>query len=137
VTSLKELGSKNRAGKALVNVGKGELLSPAKVHDVDAQYLVAVTSIGRLLVFPVADLPELAKGKGNKIINIPKAAFEAGEEKCVAVTVMNETDKLKVYSGKRHVSFKFKDLEAFQGERGRRGALLPKGYRDVKKLEVC
>jgi len=136
VTSLKELGSKNRAGKSLVNVGKGELLVPVKVHDVETQYLAAVTSIGRLLVFPVADLPELAKGKGNKIINIPKAAFESGEEKCVAITVMNEKDKLKVYSGKRHVSFKFADLAAFQGERGRRGALLPKGYRDVKKLEV-
>ena len=137
VASVGDLSSKNKAGKGVVNVGKGELLTPAKVHDLETQYLVAVTSIGRLLVFPVADLPELAKGKGNKIINIPKAAFEAGEEKCVAIAVMSEADKLKVYSGKRHVSFKFKDLEAFQGERGRRGALLPKGYRDVKKLEVC
>lgn len=136
ITKLQELGSKNRAGKSLVNVGAGQLLAPVKIHDIETQYLAAATSLGRLLVFPVAQLPELAKGKGNKIINIPKAAFSAGEESCVAVAVLGERDKLKVYSGKRHVSFKFKDLEAFQGERGRRGALLPKGYRDVKRLEV-
>lgn len=136
VTAVDQLGSKNRAGKALVNVGKGALLIPAKITDLETQYLVAVSSIGRMLVFPVADLPELAKGKGNKIIGIPKAAFEDGSESCVAVTVMSEQDKLKVHTAKRHVSFKFKDLDAFQGERGRRGAMLPKGYRDVVSLEV-
>ena len=136
VTTLSELNSKNRAGKALMNVGGGELLKPIKLHGVEKNYLVALTSLGHVLVFPVAELPELAKGKGNKIIHIPKESFESGEEKCISIVVMTEKETLKVNTGKRHVSFKFADLVAFQGERGRRGALLPKGYRDAQSLEV-
>jgi topoisomerase-4 subunit A len=136
VTTLNELNSKNRAGKSLVNVGGGELLKPIKLHGVEKNYLVALTSMGRLLVFPVAELPELAKGKGNKIIQISKETSETGEEKCLSIVVMTEKETLKVNTSKRHVSFKFADLAAFQGERGRRGAFLPKGYRDAQSLEV-
>ena len=111
-------------------------IQPFFIEDIEAQYLAAVTSTGRLLLYPVADLPELTRGKGNKIINIPSAAAKAREELCVAVATIYEDSSLTLYSGKRHLTLKSKDLDNFHGERGRRGNLLPRGFRRVDGLEV-
>ena len=98
--------------------------------------LAAITNQGRMLVFPHTELPQLARGKGNKIIGIPKANFESGEEFLQELAVVGEGRELKLISGKRHFTIKFKDLENFSGNRGRRGNFLPKGFRKVDKVEV-
>ena len=89
-----------------------------------------------MLVFPVTELPELSKGKGNKLINIPKKRYQAGEESLKAVAVLGKGRELKLNSGKRHFTIKEKDINNFSGNRGLRGNLLPKGFRSVDSVEV-
>ncbi|MDF1653813.1 MAG: DNA topoisomerase IV subunit A [Coxiellaceae bacterium] len=135
VTELENLFSKNRAGKSMLKCPTdSKALKPQLVTDIEAQYLVVVTTAGYMLVYPIADLPELDKGKGNKLIGIPGAKLKAREEYCVGVAVVNEGAGLTLYSGKRKLNLKFKDLEHFQGERGRRGLVLPRGFRKVDRI---
>ena len=137
VTQLENFYCKNKAGKSFLKVPEpGHALMPQRITDLESQYIAAVTNNGHLLLFPLAELPELPKGKGNKIINIPTARFKISEEFMVACAVLNENDTLTVYSGKRKLVLKPKDLANFQAERGRRGNLLPRGFRNVTKLEV-
>lgn len=137
VAELESMLCKNKAGKAFLKCPKGAFaLAPTVIHDIDGQYIVAITNEGRMLLFPVADLPELARGKGNKIINIPSKNVEGRTEFCVAVCVVGESDSLTLHSGKRKLTLKPNDLANFQGERGRRGNLLPRGFRNVESLSV-
>ena len=136
VTKISSLQTKNKSGKAALKVPEnGKALSPQSVITVDDN-IAAISSEGRMLVFPVSDLPELARGKGNKIINIPKKSYQAGEEKLQAIAVLGEGRELKLISGKRHFTIKTKDLENFKGSRGLRGNFLPKGFRKVDSTEV-
>ena len=137
VASLGGLQTKNRAGKAVINLPKGaQVLQPACIGAVEDSLVAAVSSEGRLLVFPLAELPQLARGKGNKIISIPAARVQAREEYVVAIQVFTAQDTLVIHSGKRHQSFRLKDLEHFQGERGRRGTKLPRGFQKVDSMLV-
>ena len=95
-----------------------------------------MTNQGRMLVFPLADVPELARGKGNKLLNVPAAAFKSREEYLVAIEVIGEDDDLLVYAGQRHLRMKPKDLENYIGERARRGRKLPRGFQRVDSLVV-
>ena len=89
-----------------------------------------------MLIFPLADLPLMARGKGNKIIGIPTARVQSREEYMVAVQVVTENDTLVVRAGKRHHKLKFSDLEHYRGERGRRGNKLPRGFQKVDSMDV-
>ena len=136
VGKIGDLYTKNKAGKAVVSIPKGgRILSPKMVNDSDA-LIAAVSNEGRLLVFPIAELPELARGKGNKIINIPSSRLQAREEYVIDYGVISQGDALVVHSGKRYLVMKAKDLEHYSGERGRRGHKLPRGFQKVDKLEV-
>lgn len=136
IGKIGDLYTKNRAGKAVVSLPKGaKILSPKMVNDANAQ-IAAVTNEGRLLVFPIAELPELAKGKGNKIINIPGSRLQTREEFVIDYGVVSAGDSLVVHSGKRYLIMKAKDLEHYSGERGRRGHKLPRGFQKVDKLDV-
>jgi len=136
IAKIGDLYTKNRAGKAVVSLPKGaKILSPKMVNDANAQ-IAAVTNEGRLLVFPIAELPELAKGKGNKIINIPGSRLQAREEFVIDYGVVSTGDSLVVHSGKRYLVMKAKDFEHYSGERGRRGHKLPRGFQKVDKLDV-
>jgi topoisomerase-4 subunit A len=136
IGTVSDMISKNRAGKAYLSVPSGgQALGPEKVDDLESQYIAAFTSQGRLLVFPAADLPELGKGKGNKMINIPSAQFKAGAEDLAFMAVLSEADSIRVYSGKRHLNLSMKDLAHFQGERARRGLKLPRGFQKVDRIE--
>ncbi len=136
VAKISSLQTKNKSGKAALKVPEnGKALSPQPVITVDDN-IAAISSEGRMLVFPVSDLPELARGRGNKIINIPKKSYQAGEEKLQAIAVLGEGRELKLISGKRHFTIKTKDLENFKGSRGLRGNFLPKGFRKVDSTEV-
>jgi topoisomerase-4 subunit A len=87
-------------------------------------------------VFPVDELPELARGRGNKLFNIPGARAEAREELVVAIAVVVPGAKLRVICGDRTMTLDFKELADYRGERAQRGAMLPKNYRRVTALEV-
>jgi topoisomerase-4 subunit A len=136
IAKIGDLYTKNRAGKAVVSLPKGaKILSPKMVNDANA-LIAAVTNEGRLLVFPIAELPELAKGKGNKIISIPGSRLQAREEFVIDYGVVSAGDSLVVHSGKRYLVMKTKDLEHYSGERGRRGHKLPRGFQKVDKLDI-
>jgi topoisomerase-4 subunit A len=137
VAKLGDLQSKNRAGKAAISLPKGgQVLQPAVINAVEGSWVAAVSNEGRLLVFPLADLPQLSRGKGNKIISIAGARVQSREEFVVAVQVLTETDSLVVYAGKRHLNLKFSELEHYRGERGRRGNKLPRGFQKVDSMLV-
>ena len=137
IARFRDLQAKNKAGKALLSLPKGaRVLQPASVQGDGDLLVAAATTEGRLLVFPLGELPELARGKGNKIIGIPSARAAAREEYMVGVVVMSEGDLLQVTAGKQHLKLKFSDLENYRGERGRRGNKLPKGFQKVAGLAV-
>jgi len=137
VAKLADLQTKNRAGKAALKLPKGgQVIQPARVLQTDASWVAAVSNEGRLLLFPLADLPQLARGKGNKIIGVPGARVVSREEFVVAVQVLSDSDALVVHAGKRHLKLKFNELEHYQGERGRRGNKLPRGFQKVDSMTV-
>ncbi len=139
VTTMADLISKNRSGKTCLSVAEpGQALPPALVPEGDPAtvLVVTVTSQGRLLAFPLTDLPELARGKGNKLINIPPASLQSGEESVVGLVCMAASDEVLVLAGQRHLRLRQRDLENYRGERGRRGALLPRGFQKVDSLAL-
>ena len=138
VATLGDLISKNKAGKSLLTLPEGaRVLPPQLLLNDPAQTLIAaVSNDGRLLVFPVTELPELARGKGNKIINIPSAKVKTREEYVIAVSVIGPGQLLTLVSGKRHITLKASDLDHYRGERGRRGNKLPRGFQKVDQVDV-
>ena len=137
VTQLENMYAKNKSGKALLSLPKGARVLPAgPVTDVATDRIVAVTTEGRMLMIPLNELPEMAKGKGNKIIGIPPAKVATREEFVVGMAVVPMGGSLTIYSGKRHLTLKAKDLEHYAGERGRRGAKLPRGFQRVDALSA-
>jgi topoisomerase-4 subunit A len=137
VAPYEELLSKNRAGKAVLSLPNGGVvMPPIQVDSAEEQFLASVTNEGRMLIFPIRDLPEMARGKGNKIISIPAARCQAREEMMVAAAVFTARDTLIIHSGKRHLKLRFSDLEHYLGERGRRGNKLPRGLQRVDVIEV-
>jgi topoisomerase-4 subunit A len=137
VVQFGQLQAKNKAGKAVLTLPKGaQVLQPAVIAHGEAPLVVVATNEGRMLVFPLADLPEMARGKGNKLIGIPSARAAAREEFVAGLCVVTEGDTLQVTSGGHYRNFKWSELEHFRGERGRRGSKLPKGYQRVTRLEV-
>jgi topoisomerase-4 subunit A len=132
---VKEMLTRNKAGKGLINVPEGAtVLPPAFVPGDDA--LVAVTSKdGKLLVFPVKDVPELPRGKGNKLFDIPGKKFAAREDFVTGIAVVPKDKSLVVRSGERKMTLAWGDLKQYRGERAQRGAVLPRGWRTVDLLE--
>ncbi len=134
---LEDVYTKNRNGKAVISVPNGaNVLAPSKVNDIENDWVAAVSSIGRMLMFPISELTLLTKGKGLKIIQIPPAKLKTREEYVVAMTTMAETDNLLIYAGKKHMTMKSADQEYYIGERGRRGNMLPRGYRNVNSIKA-
>ncbi|MFP6803456.1 MAG: DNA topoisomerase IV subunit A [Pseudomonadales bacterium] len=134
---LEDMVTKNKAGKSVLSVPKGGIVNqPALLGDEKHDYIAAFSNEGRLLIFPVADLPSLGRGKGVKIMNIPKARVESREEFMAHVRVFSEVDTLVVQSGKRTLNLKIDDLEHYRGERARRGLKLPRGFQKVDGVLV-
>jgi topoisomerase IV subunit A len=132
---LKELYSRNRAGKACINVTpQAQVLPPVPVPAGEAR-IALVNSDGRLLVIKAVDIPELARGKGNKLFGIATKKALAREESMIAIAAFADGQSLRVWSGDRHMSLSPKDLGDYRGERAQRGAVLPRGWRTVNSLE--
>jgi len=135
VTRFEKLTGRNKAGKALLSLTPGaKIMQPATVANIQTDRVVAVTSAGHLLAFPVSELPELDKGKGNKLIDIPKA--KRGTERVVAIAVVSPGGTLSAKSGTRTMTLSFKDLGEYVGSRATRGGLLPRGWQKVDGLSV-
>ena len=136
VVPLAELAAKNRNGKAVLSAEGIGVVMPYLVRDVALDDVAVLTSQGRLLVFPLRDLPELARGKGNKLIGIPTADVTAGVEQLLAAVPISTGDELIVYAGQRHLRLKRADLDEYRGERARRGRPLPRGFQRVDRVEL-
>lgn len=137
VVKGEDLQAKNKAGKALLSLPNGaKVLAPRPVADREQNWLAAVTTEGRLLVFKISDLPQLGKGKGNKIIGIPGDRVASREEYVTDMAVLSDGATLVLQAGKRTLSLKGEDLEHYKGERGRRGNKLPRGFQRVDALLV-
>jgi len=137
VAKIGELTSKTKNGKAALTLPKGaQVVAPVMLTDTENAMIAAVSNEGRMLIFPLSELPELARGKGNKMINIPTARATAREELMVHMVVLKRDDTLVVHAGKQHQKLKGADLEHYVGERGRRGNKLSRGYQKVDRLEV-
>ena len=136
VATLGDLVSRNKAGKAVLRVPTGgKAVVPAAVPQGAECLIAAVSNIGRLLLFEMEELPELAKGKGNKLINIPGPKYKSGEERMVAAAVVPEDGSLEVFTPSRKMTIKWNDLDDYYGDRALRGSLLPKGWRTVERLD--
>ena len=132
-----DMVSKNKSGKALLTVPESaQVMSPQPINDIDSDEILAITNEGRMLLFPIKDLPQLSKGKGNKIINIPAARSKAREEFLAQLLVLPANSHVTIYAGKRKLGLKPSDLDNFRGERGRRGAMLPRGLQRVTRMEI-
>jgi topoisomerase IV subunit A len=131
---LEELFVKNKAGKALISLpDKSTVVKPASIAN-QSDLLAVVTLQGRLLIFPVIELPELAKGKGNKIIQIPNKDLQAGKDYVIAMTALPANGQLVVQSGKRQLTLKANDIAHYSGNRANRGLYLPKGFQRVEGM---
>jgi topoisomerase-4 subunit A len=135
---LKETHSRNKSGKGVLRVPEGAKVLPAAPVPADPQSLaVVVSSEGKMLAFPVSDVPELPRGKGNKLFGISAKKFATREEYVAAMAVLAPDRKLVVVSGERRMTLAFGELESYRGERGQRGAVLPRGWRKVDRLEAA
>jgi topoisomerase-4 subunit A len=137
LTPLESLISRQRAGKAVLTVPDGALpLAPLPARGGDDVRLACASTAGRLLVFPLDELPQLPRGKGVKLLGIPGRLIASGEEKLAAVAVLPAGAGLKVWSGGRHLTLKGSDLDAYTGHRADRGKPLPRGFARVRELSV-
>jgi topoisomerase-4 subunit A len=137
VTRFENFTGRNKAGKQLINTDNAaEILQPALVTDLTKDWIVSVTSGGHLLAFPISELPELDKGKGNKLIQIPPAKLKSGDERVIAVASVRQGGELTLYCGQRHITLGWRDLQAYEGSRASRGNALPRGFQRVDSVEA-
>ncbi|QCR35029.1 DNA topoisomerase IV subunit A [Nissabacter sp. SGAir0207] len=136
VCTFNDLVARNRAGKAMLTLPENaKALTPLEIHGED-DMLLAITAAGRMLMFPVADLPQLSKGKGNKIVSIPAAQAAAGEDRLAWLFVLPPQTSLTLHIGKRKLTLRPEDLQKYRAERGRKGTLLPRGLQRIDRVDV-
>lgn len=137
IISIDDLHSKNKSGKSLINLPKGSrVLTPSRIRNIESDLVAVLSNEGRLLVFPVKDLPQLPKGKGLKMIQIPPARVVTKDEYLIDAVALPVNATLVIYAGQRYLKLKLRDLEAYFGERGRRGNKLPRGFQNVSAMSV-
>ncbi|GAB4173557.1 MAG: DNA topoisomerase IV subunit A [Wenzhouxiangellaceae bacterium] len=137
VTRLANLQTRLKAGKQVLSVGKGyEALPPSPIHGEEEAVIVCATTGGRLLAYYLGELPELTRGKGNKLIHIPPKVRQDGERLAGAIALIKGQDCL-VWAGQRYLRLSWSDTEQYWGERAQRGTLLPRGFRKVDRLTLA
>ena len=131
-----DMVTRSKNGKALISIPAGaELLPPVPITDVDNQQIVAITSQGYIAVVALKELPQLARGKGNKIINVPPKRLKANEEIVGTINCVTPGDKLTVHVGKKFKAMDYRELQDYVVERGKRGSKLPRGWQNVDWIE--
>ncbi|MCT8342429.1 MULTISPECIES: DNA topoisomerase IV subunit A [Photorhabdus] len=134
ICTFSDLVAKNRAGKALITLPENaRVMTPLEINNPQDDMLLAITSAGRMLMFPVADLPQLSKGKGNKIISVQSAA----ENDLLSwLLILPPQSSITLYFGKRKLTLRPEDLQKFRAERGRKGTPLPRGLQRIERVQV-
>ncbi|QPG27688.1 DNA topoisomerase IV subunit A [Pantoea sp. SM3640] len=136
ICTFSDLISRNRAGKALLTLpDNARVMTPMAVHHED-DMLLAITQAGRMLMFPVGELPQMSKGKGNKIISIPSAEAAAGQDKLAWLMILPPGSAITLHVGKRKMLLRSEELQKFRADRGRRGTLLPRGLQKIDRVEL-
>lgn len=137
ICTFEDLVSRNKAGKAVISLTENAKVLPPQLLENDENLsLVAMSNVGRMLVFPVSELPQLSKGKGNKIINISAAAAKSGDEYLARLLVIKPTQSLVFVSGKRKITLKPSDIDNYRGERARKGSQLVRGLSTNSTVEI-
>ncbi|MDC9595706.1 DNA topoisomerase IV subunit A [Xenorhabdus anantnagensis] len=137
ICTFNDLIAKNRAGKAMITLPENaKVMQPLEINNEQDDMLLAITKAGRMLMFPVADLPQLSKGKGNKIVSIPAVQAVSGEDMLSWLLVLPSQSSITLYFGKRKLLLRPEDLQKFRAERGRKGTSLPRGLQRVDRVEV-
>ncbi|GMQ97199.1 MAG: DNA topoisomerase IV subunit A [Gammaproteobacteria bacterium] len=137
ICKLGDMVSRNKSGKTVLLVPKGaSVLPPVSVRDIKQDWIVAVTSEGYMLVTGLSGLPRMSRGKGIKIIGIPSAKMKSGEEKVIAMVLIQDGETLTIHAGAKYKNMKAREVDEHAGERGRRGRKLPRGYQKVDQLLV-
>ena len=137
VNTIEDMQTRNKAGKAVLKPAAGaKVMPPVPVRSYDDDWIVAVSSEGHMLVTPLIELPKMARGKGNKIINIPSAKLKDGSEDMVAVDLIKDGEKLTLNTGKKTKTLSAAEVDEFAGERGKRGLKLPRLYQKLNDIEV-
>ena len=135
VGPLKEMVTKNRSGKAVLNVPEGSFALPPSIV-VDDVFVAVITNTGRLLAFELGQVPELNRGKGSKLMNIPVASLKARDEYVTGLATFGQRDRLILRAGQRHLGLRVQDMQNYMGERARRGRKLPRGFQKIDRVEV-
>lgn len=135
VCTFNDLVARNRAGKSLISLPEGAHVMPPLAIENEDDLLLTISAAGRMLMFPVSDLPQLSKGKGNKIISIPAAEAATGEDKLAHLYLLPPHSTLTLHVGKRKIKLRPEELEKLRGERGRRGTLM-RGLQRIDRVEV-
>ncbi|MCB1032904.1 MAG: DNA topoisomerase IV subunit A, partial [Acidobacteria bacterium] len=136
IVKLGELQTRQKAGKAVLTLPKGALpLLPRPVESLEEDLVVGVTDLGRLLAFPIAELPQMPRGKGVKIVHMPVTKRE-GTETLLAAAVVGAKTQIRIHAGKRYLNLKRSDLDEYLGTRAQRGKKLPRGFQKVDRVEV-
>ncbi|TPG94409.1 DNA topoisomerase IV subunit A [Haemophilus haemolyticus] len=136
ICKFEDLIARNKAGKALISLPENAKVMEPKTLANATSLVVAMTSAGRMLIFPVKDLPALSKGKGNKIVTIPAANAKERSELLVKLLLISDQASLEFHSGKRKIVLKPEDLQKFRAERGRKGSTLPRGLHTNVEIVV-
>ena len=136
ICKFEDLIARNKAGKALISLPENaKVMEPNTLANATA-LVVAMTSAGRMLIFPAKDLPALSKGKGNKIVTIPAENAKERSELLVKLLLISDQASLEFHSGKRKIVLKPEDLQKFRAERGRKGSTLPRGLHTNVEIVV-
>ena len=136
ICTYSDLIARNRNGKAVINLPENAKVMPIVELNDTTPLLLALTNLGRMLVFPVETLPSLSKGKGNKIIAISSAQAQKREDYLINLALISDKSSITLYAGKRKLTLKAADLQKFMAERGKKGTLLPRGLQRVDRIEI-
>ena len=137
VATVEELITKNRAGKAVLSLAPGaRVLPPVALDSADDDWVACATNTGHLLIFAASEMPRMARGKGQKLLQLPTAKLKSREEIMQSAVVLRRGQELRVHSGNRHFTLKESDQRHYQAERARRGLKLPRGFQRVDRLEA-
>jgi topoisomerase-4 subunit A len=138
IVKFNDLLTNYKNGKAIVTLKENnQLLHPQKIIDLEKDHIAAVTSLGRLLIFTLNQLPNLQKGMGNKIISIPKKELHSSDgERLKFLKILPLGSILVIHSGKHFFKLTPGNQKDYTGMRGHRGKKLPRGFQNVNKVEI-
>ncbi len=137
IIQYKDLVSRTAKGKNIVNLSEGAKINvPQRISNLDEDYCLVITNTGRMLIFPVNELPKLSRGKGNKMISIPGDKVVTREEYVIQIAILGMEDSVVIYAGKRTITSTLKNLDTYISSRGRRGVKLPRPLQRVTDLQV-